>query len=368
MKRLRWGILGVGFGATVIGWIIGVHGFFVYRSFGTVGSWFVDAGCGLLIFGGLWIWNDIRSGVHPMATVKGLRKTSLACVAIVTAYVWFRYVGEFSELLCGVIVVLGLVGYELFGRVIAIEALQRPEKFFPPFSVSIWADWRSLLSDFGLVRSEEDWQRFNEAIEKVPRDVYSAARSGISFSVVAPPSDEDRLPGLTYLQDSQRFVARVDLSEMIPEFAFLLQGGHSLDSHPTRRYFDMQGLYFTLDRTSGRGEIGLTVGRYWWEGFGETKGYRETGEIGDLAKIESKWGDVYGTLKLPIARLPYSEFAIYYQKRDYDRGKGQKEAQDKELAAFGWQRKIDKDSGGYYEPDPLCVVEHKYFTVAHQRI
>jgi hypothetical protein len=45
--------------------------------------------------------------------------------------------------------------------------------------------------------------------------------------------------------------------------------------------------------------------------------------------------------------------------------KEREESRDRQLQVKGWERKKRIDSE---VPDPLCHVEHKYFTVSHREI
>ena len=55
-----------------------------------------------------------------------------------------------------------------------------------------------------------------------------------------------------------------------------------------------------------------------------------------------------GTTRLVIATLPYSEFAVYYQRVDYNKQGNVQAERDKQLEANGWKRKVeDRDSEKY---------------------
>jgi hypothetical protein len=86
-------------------------------------------------------------------------------------------------------------------------------------------------------------------------------------------------------------------------------------------------------------EIGLQVQEDWWKGF------CQSGALKELANIKNDTDHLCGSTRLVIAMLPYSEFAVYYQRVDYNKqGKVQAE-RDKQLEANGWKRKEeDRDS------------------------
>jgi hypothetical protein len=117
--------------------------------------------------------------------------------------------------------VLELIADGLYGHLNALEALRRFDKGFVPFCFSVEFKWCSLLSDFRLIRSKEDWERLSGGMKKIPPEEYSVFRSGFRFTVLASPSGDARLPGLTHLDNRKRFVRDLDFSESITGTAYL---------------------------------------------------------------------------------------------------------------------------------------------------
>ena len=107
-------------------------------------------------------------------------------------------------------------------------------------------------------------------------------------------------------------------------------------------------------------ELGLEVEDKWW------KERCESGELRELAKTKEDRDYLCGTSRLVVAILPYSEFAVYYQRVDYGKLEKLQAEWDGQLAANGWKRKeVDKNAE---IQDPWSRVEHKYFSVSHRNI
>jgi hypothetical protein len=136
-------------------------------------------------------------------------------VAILAAlYVSFWYRAVFSARQSAVLALLGWIGYGLYSD---LDVSRRGNKAFSPFCVSVQPNWYPLLTDFKVVRNEENWQRLHKAIAKVPPADYSLFRSGFVFTVIAPPSGGGLPPGLAYWDNRKIFVTKVELSESISE-------------------------------------------------------------------------------------------------------------------------------------------------------
>lgn len=106
-------------------------------------------------------------------------------------------------------------------------------------------------------------------------------------------------------------------------------------------------------------ELGLRVPPSWWERM------RANGELKERAKTEAYTDkpleDGVDSTELVIATLPYFEFGEYYGNSDLGSLEGlqrfneEGRTKDRMLALNGWKRE-----GGY--------LEHRYFTVSHERI
>lgn len=262
----------------------------------------------------------------------------LAAVGIL--YACFHYAGDFSFRQS-----VTLIAVTFLLRYIILENLQasRRTSTFSPYCVSVHPNWYKLLSDFKLIRSEEEWERLRDREPPTFKDDflnYEVFRSGFTFTVIRPPSDPDCLevPGLTYWDNRKTFLTDVRLFEPI----------HGL--HPHAELFFRRG--------GGGYELGLKVDWSWW------KNLCESGEIGELAKVKDAI-DHHGTTRLFIANLPFSAFDFYYEELDDNQLQKREEAREKELEAKGWKRKIEADSE---VRDPWRRFEHKYFTVAHRGV
>lgn|SRR5487761_115208 len=287
-----------------------------------------------------------------MATVKSLAK-SLGILAAL--YLFCRYLGDFSSKQSAVLTLLGWLGNGLYER---LNALQRSDKAFSPFSVSIYPNWYRLLSDFKLVGSKEEWYRLSEAMGKLPATEYNVCRNGIVFTVVAAPSADSLLPGLTYSDNHKSFVSEVEFSESIAGYVEDMRSEHEPPFFKHPRWGNLPEVYFKSG--SGGYELGLEVQDDWWEQV------CKTGEIGELAKTKSDRNHLCGTTRLLVATLPYSEFDVYYGANDYDSRKVQQEAaRGKQLEANGWKPKVERDME---IRDPWRRIDHKYFAVAHRGI
>ncbi|MGA2301671.1 MAG: hypothetical protein ABSG77_13390 [Candidatus Acidiferrum sp.] len=290
-----------------------------------------------------------------MPIVKALAR-SLLFVAVL--YVLFRYAGDFSTSQSVVLTIVSWVGYGLYEK---LNLSRKAEDVFTPFCVSFFPNWYELLSDLTLIKGEEDWQRLCEASNKIPATKFNVFKQGFSFTVIRPPSEQDLLPGLAFWNNEKVFLNELELSEPVIEeegdgFRLRLGEQHNFFDHPS-----WSSLPRVVFRWGAKGyEIGLEVQEDWW------KERCQSGAVKELANIKKDTDHLCGTTRLVIATLPYSEFAIYYQRVDYDK-QGKVEAErDKQLKANGWKRKEeDRDSE---IRDPWSRIEHKYFSVAHRGI
>jgi hypothetical protein len=290
-----------------------------------------------------------------MPIVKAVGKSLLFFAAL---YALFRYAGDFSTSQSVVLTAVAWLGYGLYER---LNLSRKPEDVFTPFCVSLFPNWYELLSDLKLIRGEEDWKRLCDVANKVPATKFNVFKQGFSFTVIKPPSEEGLLPGLTFWNNEKMFLNELELNQTIIEeederLRFRHGEKHKFFDHPS--WSSLPRLVFRWG-TKGY-EIGLEVQDDWWKERCQSDELRD-----DLAKIEKRTNHLCGTTRLVIATLPYSEFAAYYQKINYaDQGQVQVEW-DKQLAANGWQRKVERDSE---ISDPWSRVEHKYFSVSHRSI
>lgn len=289
-----------------------------------------------------------------MLIVKALAK-SLVLAAVL--YAGFRYFGDFSRNQSTVLTAVAWMGYGLYEN---LSLSRKTEDIFAPFCVTLFPNWYQLLSDFKLIRDEEDWKRLCEASEKIPTSKYNVLRSGFWFTVIKPPQSNGLLPGLTFWNNEKVFLNELELNVPVIEaeesgLSFRFGEKHKFFDHPS--WSSLPRIVFKWG--SGGYEIGLKVQYDWW------KERCASGELKELANVKEDRDHLCGTTRLLIATLPYSEFAAYYQNVDYAAQQKQQEAWDKQLAAHGWQRKDDDDSE---IRDPWSHVEHKYFSVSHRRI
>lgn len=293
-----------------------------------------------------------------MTNVKVLAKVLIKSFLFVAVlYACFRYLGDFSSQQSAVLAFVGWVGYGLYEK---LNLSHQVDNVFSPFCVSIFPNWYELLSDFRLIRSEEEWHRLCNATDEASTDSYSIFRRGFVFTVIRPPADEGLLPGLTFWDNRKTFLSEVELSGSIIEVRDESAWRHRGEEHPFFEHPKWAGLpevYFRWG--TGGYELGLEVQDKWWEQL------CKSGGMGELVKFKEHRDHMCGTTRLVIATLPYSEFGVYYQNVDYGQMKKQQEARDKQLEANGWKRKIEGDSE---IRDPWSHVEHKYFTVSHRGV
>ncbi len=278
-----------------------------------------------------------------------LRPLAKAVGVAAALYVILRYLCDFSVRQS---VVLDLLGYLVF----ELYASQRSRRAFSPFRVVIQPNWHPLLWDFKLVNNEEEGRRFDEAIGRVPASEYNVYRSGIFFTVIAPPSDEGWPPGLTW-NNRNEFRSTGEFSETLVGFEDKFITPDTLRAFPDRVLTDLFSpalkqpkIYFKWGRDGY--ELGLDLQTQWW------KHLCETGEIGDLANVKAQTvnggGSPFDRTRLVLATLPYSEFSIYYRKKaDYF---SLEDSRDNQLRASGWER------GEYGR------AEQKYFRVSHSPV
>jgi hypothetical protein len=274
-------------------------------------------------------------------------------------YVLFRYVAEFSDRQSIVLAVVAWVGYGLYE---SLNLSRKSVDVFTPFCVSFFPNWYELLSDFKLIKDKEDWKQLCEAENKIPPSKFNVFKQGFSFTVIKPPSEEGLLPGLAFWNNQKVFLNELELSEpVIEEEGDELRFGRFGEKHKFFDHPSFASLPRVVFRWGAHGyEIGLEVQNGWWEER------CKSGELKELAKTKERTDHLCGTTRLVIATLPYTEFAVYYQRIDYDKLAKSQAEWDKQLEANGWKRKEeDKDSE---IRDPWSHVEHKYFSVSHRSI
>jgi hypothetical protein len=251
-------------------------------------------------------------------------------------YACFRFLGTFSSQQSIILALVGWIGYGLYEE---LNASRRVTNVFTPFRVSIYPNWYTLLFDFKLIRSKDEWDRLCEADSKMSDHDYTVFRHGFAFTVIRPPADDGLLPGLTFWDNRKWFLADVELSEPIiktdEKFSLPSEGKeHTFFHHPNWSNLPM----FCFKWGTGGYEIGLEVQDDWWERL------CKSADAGELGKIKQERDHLCGTTRLIIATLPYSEFGFYYQSVDYNGMKKVQEAIDKQLEANGWKRKIERHS------------------------
>lgn len=240
-----------------------------------------------------------------MPIVKALAKSVLFAALF---FALFRYVGDFSNNQSIVLASVAWVGYGLYER---LNLSRTTENVFTPFCVSFFPKWYELLTDFKLIKGEEDWKRLCEAEHKIPASKFNVFKQGFSFTVIKPPSEDGLLPGLAFWNNQKVFLAELELSEPVIEqddgLTFRHGEKHEFFEHPS-----WAGLPHVVFRWGAHGyEIGLEVQGRWWEER------CKSGDLKELAKIKDDPDHRCGTTRLVIATLPYSEFAVYYQPNDY---------------------------------------------------
>ena len=273
----------------------------------------------------------------------------------VTVYLGFRLLGEFSARQSGLLAALAWLGFGLYQN---LSASQRPAQTFSPFCVSICPNWLVLLKDFGLISSDKEYDLLREEVDRTPTGTYNVFRSGIFFTVIAPPSSDGLLPGLTYSGNHKTFVTRVEISEGILQVDRDNYDGrrsHPFFKHPL--YSNLPELFFRWG--TGGYEIELEVQSDWWDEVSKS------GKSGVLAKPKPDKDYACGTTRLTVAVLPYSEFEWYYRNVDYKEIERLQATLDSELNARGWRRQVETHSE---VRDPWSRIDHKYVAVAHREV
>src|SRR6266481_5356241 len=102
-----------------------------------------------------------------MQTVKLLAKVLLKAIVFLTVlFIGLQYFGNFSPQQSSVLSIVIWLLYGFYENLKAkFDVSQAIQNVFSPFRVSIYPNWYALLSDFKLIRSEEEWNRLNEAAE-----------------------------------------------------------------------------------------------------------------------------------------------------------------------------------------------------------
>ena len=194
-------------------------------------------------------YNGKRSEpIEYMQTVKLLAKALLKAILLLTVlYVCFRYLGDFSPQQSSALTVVTCLLYGLYENLKAkFEVSREIQNVFSPFRFSIYPNWYELLSDFKLIRSEEEWNRLSEAAEAQSKTAnYVFYRKGFSFTVLKPMTENSQPPGLIYSDNLKFFLNEADFSESVMPIADDLGRpgqAHPLFNHP--KWSQLPEVYF----------------------------------------------------------------------------------------------------------------------------
>lgn len=210
-----------------------------------------------------------------------------------------------------------LLAFLLFWR--AFKPLQ-----FEPYWVWIKPNWYQLLLDHGLIKDLEEWQQIVAKIDDASD--YSVLRDGIKFTLLQPD--------LIFRNDRKEFSKYVKFSEFVSEVSLLSPGGWF--------YHPVVSVGFAIKPPpEGAYEIRITA-------------------------TNSPNGMDCNEKGVAVALLPWAEFSFYREGGEFNERRWRKlgARRDRRLQEYGWKRE-EVEASDYDRPS--CI-EHKYFTVQHDRI
>jgi hypothetical protein len=265
------------------------------------------------------------------------RKLLVGVLVAAVIAVAFNYVGGFSwrqSLTLAVAVYLFVL----------LWAGEQQKSRFEPFNVWVKPKWHQLLSDYGLLNSQNTggWARLCEESNAVPASEYNVLRSGIHLTFLQPE--------LVYWNGWKIFTTAAKFYFAIQEIKVEGDLGPGWAGSPS-----------VYVRPSSDGyELGIEVDTDWWEQIRANDQYRSVAVTPGERDYEC------GTTSLAVATIPYDEFHFYWTTDAYDprRFGSLKKKSDIARNKWGWKNAEMPD----VLHGQVTRVEHKYFTVEHRAV
>lgn len=279
----------------------------------------------------------------------------LALIPIVGLAIWAGVclIGDFSWR-------QGLVIAVLFCSLYLLHEIQMGKQKVPlrPFFVWVKPNWYELLSDYGLVKSPEEFDRIYQQSAKVPSYEFDVFRSGIRFTFLNRE--------LVYWNGREQFTRRADLVFPLDEIKIDSPHGRrrQIEDPEERKASGQFSPRIYMKERGGFYQLGIQVETDWW------KQIKSAGHIRD-AVAATKASDDYeiGMTDLTLATIPPEEFSFlyecnpdYYWKHFDQIQKRLNATRDK----LGWKedeifRRLQDET---FRRQPTRL-EHKYFVVEH---
>lgn len=313
---------------------------------------------------------------------------ALAVLAVgVALWVYLRYFGDFTSnqslaltlIACAALAIFLEIRYArepryagktsmtqgVVERKTTIPILSSQGGDFVPFRVDVYPEWHALLRDFGFVASDDETHHLRKDSVNTPPGEYSLLRDGIAFTVLQRQPDA-LLPGLTFWDSRKKFL------NGCPEFreainGIRIEGGFpklylraSSDPNPLHDVPN-SGIDWKNCKPEFVWELGLIVPEKWWRRACDADSTRAQ----VLTETDTAGPPPPANKLLIVARLPYSEFDIYFRPNvhfhdglpDMAEFKRRRE----KLSARGWEWDQDQIP----DEDGIIRVRHKYFVVSH---
>ncbi len=306
-----------------------------------------------------------------------MSKTVVRALTVLAAgvalWVYFRYFGDFSSNQSLALTLTACVALAIF---LEFRYARKPRDArkvdqggdFVPFRVEVYPEWQALLRDFGFVTSDDETNHLRKDSANTPPGEYSLLRDGIAFTVLQRQSDA-LLPGLTFWDSRKKFL------NGCPEFreainGIRIEGGFqklyfraSSDPNPLHDVPN-SGIDWKNCKPELVWELGLIVPEKWWRRACDADSTRAQ----VLTETDTAGPPPPANKLLIVARLPYSEFDIYFRPNvhfhdglpDMAEFKRRRE----KLSARGWEWDQDQIP----DEEGVTRVRHKYFTVSHREL
>jgi hypothetical protein len=227
-------------------------------------------------------------------------------------------------------------------------AAAKPTHTFEPYWVWIMPNWHQILTDYTIVKNDEDWEKltaWNNSAEVPPSHILKV---GDWYSVLR--NDKDGV--LIYRGDDRGFRTAIDWTYDVTYYRFSLTKVTALEGFPTIDFFVKQQFDVV--------QLGLKVQSNWWKTF--------SADCPEPVETHEEY--MFGAVKIVLAQLPLREFDLYWNEVDYEPKHVNKiwgsvrESRKK----HGWEEKEKEkymDFPSHWQP---ITIKNKYFEVQHRSI
>lgn len=230
------------------------------------------------------------------------------------------------------------------------NASQKPLARFSPYWARISPNWHQILTDYKVLRNEEEWVALQNTMATLPNTEHSDAVNGFFYTVVQHSPQDNQM--LLYLGRYHAFTTEVDFQDYLRPF------GLDRELWPNSlEHIGSIGVFMKSGVDAGY-NLGIRVQMDWWQ---RMKSFCPPVLKEDL-------DHPCGCVNLTLAVLPYREFSMYWDPVEWKSDYSDKlwVAIKEERNKHQWFEKQESDSEfAYREPKEIS---HKYFYVRHDSI